>query len=52
MLRLLRPLSITSGRFFRTRSELLLENLALRQQFGVFKQKHPQPRFTATAKLF
>jgi transposase InsO family protein len=29
-----------------------LENLALRQQLGVFKRKHPQPRFSAGDKLF
>jgi hypothetical protein len=29
-----------------------LENLALRQQLAVFKQKHPQPRFAATDRLF
>jgi transposase InsO family protein len=29
-----------------------LENLALRQQLGVFKQKHPPPRFATTDKLF
>jgi hypothetical protein len=38
MLRLLRLLSILSARFFRTRCELLLENLALRQQLAVLKQ--------------
>jgi hypothetical protein len=31
---------------------LLLENLALRQQLAVLKQKHPQPRFAAPDKLF
>jgi putative transposase len=35
-----------------SRRDLLLENLALRQQLGVFKQKHPQPRFAATDKFF
>jgi len=29
-----------------------LENLALRQQLTVFKRKHPQPRFSASDKLF
>jgi transposase InsO family protein len=52
MLRLLRLLSILSARFFRTRRELLLENLALRQQLAVLKQKHPQPRIAAHDKLF
>jgi transposase InsO family protein len=36
----------------RSRQNLLLENLALRQQLGVLKQKHPQPRFAASDKLF
>jgi hypothetical protein len=52
MLRLLRLLSIVPTRFFRSRCDLLLENLALRQQLGVFKRKHPGPRFAATDKLF
>src|ERR1017187_8779251 len=52
MLRLLRLLVVLFSRFFRSRRDLLLENLALRQQLGVFKQKHPQPRFAATDKLF
>jgi putative transposase len=30
----------------------LLENLALRQQLAVLKQRHPQPRFSAPDKLF
>jgi hypothetical protein len=29
-----------------------LENLALRQQLGVFKQRHPPARFSAADKLF
>jgi hypothetical protein len=45
MLRLLRLLSIFSMRFFRSHRDLLLENLALRQQIAVLKQKRPQPRF-------
>ena len=35
-----------------SRRNLLLENLALRQQLGVLKQRHPQPRFAAPDKLF
>jgi putative transposase len=31
---------------------LLLENLALRQQFLVFKRRHPRPRLLAVDKLF
>jgi transposase InsO family protein len=52
MLRLLRLLPVLATRFFRSRRDLLLENLALRQQLGVFRRKHPQPRFAATDKLF
>jgi putative transposase len=48
----LRLLVVLPSRFFRSRRDLLLENLALRQQLGVFKQKLPQPRFAATDKLF
>src|ERR1017187_9624831 len=52
MVRLLRLLSIVPTRFFRSRCDLLIEKLALRQQLGVFKRKHPRPRFAATDKLF
>src|ERR1035438_944234 len=52
MLRLLGLLVFLSARFFRSRRELLLENLALRHQLGLFKQKHPQPRFAILDKLF
>src|ERR1035438_8155386 len=52
MVLLLRLLSIVPTRFFRSRCDLLIENLALRQQLGVFKRKHPRPRFSATDKLF
>ncbi len=38
--------------FFRARRDLLLENLALRQQLAVLKQKHPQSRFAAPDRLF
>jgi transposase InsO family protein len=36
----------------RSRRNLLLENLALRQQLAVLKQRHPQPRLVAPDKLF
>jgi hypothetical protein len=36
----------------RSRHNLLMENLALRQQLTVLKQRHPQPRFGAPDKLF
>jgi putative transposase len=45
-------MTVLATRFFRPRRELFLENLALRQQLGVLKQKHPQPRFTPPDKLF
>jgi transposase InsO family protein len=35
-----------------SRHDLLLENLALCQQLGVLRQRHPQPRFAATDRLF
>ena len=52
MLRLLRLLVVFITRLFRSRRDLLLENLALRQQLGVLKQKNPPPRFATTDKLF
>src|ERR1035438_9928243 len=52
MLRSLRLLAVLFTRLFRSRRDLLLENLALRQQLGVFKQKHPPPRFATTDRLF
>jgi hypothetical protein len=52
MLRLPRLLAVLATRFFRSRRDLLLENLALRQQLAVLKQKHPQPRFAVPDKLF
>ena len=52
MLRLLRLLIVVFTRFFRSRRDLLLENLALRQQLDVLKQKHPQPRFSLPDKFF
>ena len=52
MLRSLRLLVVLFTRLFRSRRDRLLENLALRQQLGVFRQKHPPPRFAAPDKLF
>ena len=31
-----------------SRRDLLLENLALRQQLAILKQRHPQPRFAVS----
>jgi len=42
----------TMLRVFRTRRNLLLENLVLRQQLTVFKRKRPRPRIAALDKLF
>jgi len=52
MLRYLRLLAVLFTRFFRSRRNLLLENLALRQQLSVFKQRHPQLRLVPSDKLF
>jgi hypothetical protein len=49
---LLSLLPLLATRFFRSRRDLLLENLALRQQLTVLKIRHPQPRFAASDKLF
>jgi putative transposase len=37
---------------FRRRRDLLLENLALRQQVTVLKRKHPKPKLRVLDKLF
>ena len=52
MLRLLRLLFVLVGRLFRSRRELLLENLALRQQLFVLGERRPIPRLPAADKLF
>jgi hypothetical protein len=52
MLRLLGLLAVLFTRLFRSRRDLLLENLALRQQLSVFKRKRPQPRLALTDKMF
>jgi hypothetical protein len=52
---MLRSLKLLIGlpiQSFRPRRELLLENLALRQQLAVLKLRHPQPRLAAPDKLF
>jgi hypothetical protein len=40
------------GRLFRRRRSLLLENLALRQQFVTLKRRHPRPILGLLDKLF
>ena len=52
MLRTLRLFFGLLARAVRSRRNLLLENLALRQQLTVLKSKHPQPRPTAPDRLF
>jgi hypothetical protein len=52
MLTLLKLLSTFPTRFFRSRRDLLLENLALRQQLAVLRQRRPQTRFAASDRLF
>ena len=52
MLRLLRLLFVLFNRSFCSRRDLLLENLALRQQLAVLKQRRPRPRFSASDRLF
>ena len=39
-------------RVFRARRDLLLENLALRQQLAALKRRHPRPRLTVFDKAF
>ena len=39
-------------RIFRSRRNLLLENLALRQQLTVLKRKHPKPKLRMLDILF
>ncbi len=52
MLRLLRLLCVLPTRLFRSRRDLLLENLALHQQLAVLKKKRPVPRLAPQDKLF
>ena len=52
MLRTLRLLLVLLARSFRSRRDLLLENLALRQQLAVLKIRHPQPRLAVPDRLF
>src|SRR5258708_40066498 len=39
-------------RLFRSRRNLVLENLTLRQQLAVLKRRHPRPRLARLDKLF
>jgi len=49
---LLRSLAVLFIRVFRSRRDLLLENLALRQQLVVLKQRKPRPPVSTSDKLF
>jgi transposase InsO family protein len=48
----MRLLFILAIDFFRSRRDLLLEDLALRQQLAVLRQRRPQPRFAASDRFF
>ena len=52
MLNALELLLVSMVRSFRSRRNLLLENLALRQQLAVLKRKYPRPRPALFDKLF
>jgi putative transposase len=52
MLCLLSSLVVFLIRIFGSRRGLLLENLALRQQLVVMKQRYPRPQLSASDKLF
>src|SRR5215470_2573323 len=52
MLHLIELLLSSLFRSLRSRSSLLLENLALRQQLVVLKRKHPRPRLALADRLF
>jgi len=52
MLCLLRLLFVLLTQVFCSRRDLLLENLALRQQLVVLKPRHPQSRFASSDKAF
>ena len=52
MLRLPGLLLVLSAQFLRSRRDLLLENLVLRQPLSVLRQRHPRPRLAASDRLF
>src|SRR4051794_22565059 len=52
MLCLLKSLAVLFIRLFRSRRDLLLENLALRQQLVVLKQRNARPPVSTSDKLF
>jgi hypothetical protein len=52
MLRLLRLLQVSIFNLFRARRNLILENLALRQQLAVLVVRHPKPQLATPDRLF
>src|SRR5579872_187819 len=52
MLRVFRILVVWSAQVFRSRRDLLLENLALRQQLAVFRQRSPRPKIHGVDRFF
>jgi len=52
MMSLLRLLPVLIAGFSRSRRDLLLENLALRQQLIALKRKYPRPQVAVSDKLF
>ena len=52
MIRLLSLLPCLFAQILRSRRDLLLENLALRQQLGVLKGKYPRPQLATADKFF
>ena len=49
---ILKALLVSLSRCFQSRRDLVLENLALRQQLAVLAAKHPRPRLAARDRLF
>src|SRR3954451_20416365 len=52
VIRLLLSLIAAARVFFRSRADIALEVLALRQQLGVLKRKRPRPRLSPLDRLF
>jgi putative transposase len=52
MLPVLRLLFVWTARLSRSRRNLFLENLALRQQLAVLNKRRPKPRFAGSDRLF
>src|SRR5437763_15378822 len=52
MLQMVRAFFLALIRCVRSRRDLLLENLALRQQLAVLAARHPRPRLAAHERVF